>query len=137
MSSMEIKVLAPDMPVYSNTGGRSSTATFTGQSAKMAAFGKASPGKRERRKERATIAMMHPGVYVAQTTPAHRNHFYKCILEANEYSGPAVVICSAAYMPEHGIPDDRAVAQARPAADSRTFPCSPTVLAKATRFMGG
>jgi pyruvate/2-oxoacid:ferredoxin oxidoreductase beta subunit len=122
MSGMDIKVLVLDTQVYSNTGGQSSTATFTGQSAKMAAFGKASPGKRERRKELATIAMMHPGVYVAQTTPAHLNHFYKCIMEANEYPGPAVVICYAACMPEHGIADDRAAAQARLAADSRTFP---------------
>jgi pyruvate-ferredoxin/flavodoxin oxidoreductase len=122
MSGMDIKVLVLDTQVYSNTGGQSSTATFTGQSAKMAAFGKASPGKREHRKELATIAMMHPGVYVAQTTPAHLNHFYKCVMEANDYPGPAVVICYAACMPEHGIPDDRAAAQARLVADSRTFP---------------
>ncbi|HKW96484.1 MAG TPA: 2-oxoacid:acceptor oxidoreductase family protein [Bryobacteraceae bacterium] len=121
-SGMDIKVLVLDTQVYSNTGGQSSTATFTGQAAKMAAFGKASPGKREHRKELATIAMMHPGVYVAQTTPAHMNHFYKAVMEANEYPGPAVVICYAACMPEHGIPDDRAVAQAKLAADSRTFP---------------
>jgi pyruvate ferredoxin oxidoreductase beta subunit len=88
----------------------------------MAAFGKTSPGKREHRKELATIAMMHPGVYVAQTTPAHLNHFYRAVVEANEYPGPAVVICYAACMPEHWIADDRAVAQAKLAADSRTFP---------------
>jgi pyruvate-ferredoxin/flavodoxin oxidoreductase len=122
MSGMDIKVLVLDTQVYSNTGGQSSTATFTGQSAKMAAFGKASPGKREQRKELATIAMMHPGVYVAQTTPAHLNHFYRAVMEANEYPGPAVVICYAACMPEHGIPDDRAGAQAKLAVDSRTFP---------------
>lgn len=122
MSGMDIKVLVLDTQVYSNTGGQSSTATFTGQSAKMAAFGKTSPGKREHRKELSTIAMMHPGVYVAQTTPAHLNHFYRAVMEANEYPGPAVVICYAACMPEHGIADDRAVAQAKLAADSRTFP---------------
>jgi len=44
------------------------------------------------------------------------------VMEANEFPGPAVVICYAACMPEHGIPDDRAVAQAKLAADSRTFP---------------
>ena len=43
-------------------------------------------------------------------------------MEANAYPGPAVVICYAACMPEHGIADDRAVAQAKLAADSRTFP---------------
>jgi len=70
MSGTDIKVLVLDTQVYSNTGGQSSTATFTGQIAKIAAFGKTSPGEREHRKELATIAMMHPGVYVAQTTPA-------------------------------------------------------------------
>ena len=122
MSGMDIKVLVLDTQVYSNTGGQSSTATFTAQSAKMAAFGRAQSGKREHRKELATIAMMHPHVYVAQTTPAHLNHFYRAVMEANEFPGPAVVICYAACMPEHGIADDRAVAQAKLAADSRTFP---------------
>jgi pyruvate-ferredoxin/flavodoxin oxidoreductase len=122
MSGMDIKVLVLDTQVYSNTGGQSSTATFTSQAAKMAAFGKVEQGKREHRKELATIAMMHPGVYVAQTTPAHLNHFYRCVTEANEYPGPAIVICYAACMPEHGIADDRAAAQARLAVDSRTFP---------------
>ena len=122
MSGMDIKVLVLDTQVYSNTGGQSSTATFTGQSAKMALYGKAQPGKLEHRKELAAIAMMHPEVYVAQTTPGHLNHFYKSVMEANEYPGPALVICYASCMPEHGIPDDRAVAQAKLAVESRTFP---------------
>jgi len=122
MSGMDIKVLVLDTQVYSNTGGQSSTATFTSQNAKMAAFGKAQPGKHEHRKELSTIAMMHPGVYVAQTTPAHLNHFYRSVMEANEFPGPAIVICYAACMPEHGIADDRAAAQAKLAVDSRTFP---------------
>jgi pyruvate ferredoxin oxidoreductase beta subunit len=122
MSGMDIKVLVLDTQVYSNTGGQSSTATFTGQDAKMAAFGAAEPGKREHRKELAQIAMMHPGVFVAQTTPAHLNHFYKSVTAANEYPGPAVVVCYASCMPEHGVADDRAVAQARLAVESRTFP---------------
>jgi len=122
MSGLDIKVLVLDTQVYSNTGGQTSTATFTGQDAKMAAFGKAQPGKREQRKEIAQIVMMHANVYVAQTTAAHINHFYKAILAANEYPGPAVVICYTSCMPEHGVADDRASAQARLAVDSRTFP---------------
>jgi pyruvate ferredoxin oxidoreductase beta subunit len=117
-----VKMLMLDTQVYSNTGGQSSTATFTGQSAKMAAFGTAQPGKRERRKELATIAMMHPHVFVAQSTPAHLNHFYRAVMDANDYPGPAVVIAYASCMGEHGIADDRAVAQAKLAAESRTFP---------------
>ena len=122
MTGMDIKVLVLDSQVYSNTGGQTSTATFTGQNAKMSAFGKARSGKREHRKELAQIAIMHPGVFVAQTTPGHLNHFYRSVMEANAYPGPALVICYASCMPEHGIPDDHAVLQARLAVESRTFP---------------
>ena len=66
--------------------------------------------------------MAHGEVYVAQTTPAHVNHFYRSILEANEFPGPAVIISYAACMPEHGIADDAANRQARLAVDSRAFP---------------
>ncbi|MBI3665792.1 MAG: 4Fe-4S binding protein [Acidobacteria bacterium] len=122
MTGLDIKVLVLDTQVYSNTGGQTSTATFTGQNAKMSAIGKARPGKREHRKELAQIAMMHPGVYVAQTTAAHLNHFYRAIMAANEFPGPAIVICYASCMPEHGIPDNMAMAQAKLAVESRTFP---------------
>jgi len=66
--------------------------------------------------------MAHGDVFVAQTTPAHQNHFYRAILDANEYPGPAVVIVYAACMPEHGIADDAATRQAKLAVDSRAFP---------------
>lgn len=88
----------------------------------MAAMGQAQPGKRERRKELALIALMHPHVFVAQTTAAHTNHFYKSILAANEFPGPAVVVCYASCMPEHGVADDRSAAQAKLAVESRMFP---------------
>jgi len=122
MSGLDIKVLVLDTQVYSNTGGQTSTATFTGQDAKMANFGKAEHGKREHRKEIAQIAMMHPGVFVAQTTAGHMNHFYKAVLAANEYPGPAIVVCYTTCQPEHGVGDDRSVAQAKLAVESRTFP---------------
>lgn len=98
MSGMDIKVLVLDTQVYSNTGGQSSTATFTGQSAKMAAFGKRSQASASIRKKLAQIAMMHPGVLVAQTTAAHLNHFCRCVIAANELT------------------------QAKLAVESRTFP---------------
>jgi pyruvate-ferredoxin/flavodoxin oxidoreductase len=122
MSGLDIKVLVLDTQVYSNTGGQTSTATFTSQDAKMAGYGTVERGKRELRKEIAQIAIMHPGVFVAQTTAGHLNHFYKAVLAANEYPGPALVICYATCQPEHGVGDDRSVAQARLAVDSRTFP---------------
>ena len=121
-SGADIKVLVLDTQVYSNTGGQASTSTFGGQVTKLSAFGKELHGRPERRKELGRILMAHGEVYVAQTTPAHLNHFYRAIMDANEYPGPAVIICYAACMPEHGIADDAATAQAKLAVESRAFP---------------
>lgn len=121
-SGLDIKVLVLDTQVYSNTGGQTSTGSFRGQEAKMSAHGKAVFGKSESRKEIANIAMMHKDVYVAQTTCAHTNHFYKAVMEANAYPGPAIVNVFTTCQPEHGVGDNMAMHQAKLAADSRTFP---------------
>ena len=121
-SGADIKVLVLDTQVYSNTGGQASTATFGGQVTKLSAFGKALHGRPERRKELGRILIGHGDVYVAQTTPAHINHFYRSVMEANEYPGPAVVIVYTPCQPEHGIADDASTAQAKLAVTSRAFP---------------
>jgi pyruvate/2-oxoacid:ferredoxin oxidoreductase beta subunit/NAD-dependent dihydropyrimidine dehydrogenase PreA subunit len=121
-SGMNIKVFVLDTQVYSNTGGQASTSTFTGQNTKMSVHGKTFGGKQERRKEIAQIAMMHPRTYVAQTTCAHINHFYKSVLGALEFDGPAIVCCYTTCQPEHGVADNMAGEQARLAVDSRAFP---------------
>ncbi|HEX7230372.1 MAG TPA: thiamine pyrophosphate-dependent enzyme [Candidatus Binatia bacterium] len=121
-SGMNIKVMVLDTQVYSNTGGQASTATFGAQEAKMAAFGSFSSGKCERRKELAQICLMHPEVYVAQTTAAHINHFYKAVMEANDYPGPAVINVYTTCQPEHGVPDCNSTHQAKLAVESRAFP---------------
>ena len=121
-AGMDIKVLVLDTQVYSNTGGQASTASFMGQDADMARVGKKRGGKSERRKELAQICIMHPDVYVAQTTCAHVNHFYKAIIDANEYEGPAVISVFTTCQPEHGVADHLAGHQAKLAADSRAFP---------------
>ena len=121
-SGMPIKVFVLDTQVYSNTGGQASTSTYTGQNTKMSVHGKALGGKQERRKEIAQIAMMHPRVFVAQTTCAHVNHFYKSVLGALEFDGPAIVVCYTTCQPEHGVADNMAAHQARLAVDSRAFP---------------
>jgi pyruvate/2-oxoacid:ferredoxin oxidoreductase beta subunit/NAD-dependent dihydropyrimidine dehydrogenase PreA subunit len=118
----DIKVLVLDTQVYSNTGGQSSTASFMGQDAKMSFHGKVIHGKKENRKELGNICMMHKDVYVAQTTCAHMNHFYKAIMEANAFPGPAIVNVFTTCQPEHGVGDDMAEHQAKLAVDSRTFP---------------
>jgi pyruvate ferredoxin oxidoreductase beta subunit len=66
--------------------------------------------------------MMHPRTYVAQTTCAHVNHFYKSVLGALEFDGPAIVCCYTTCQPEHGVADNMAGEQARLAVDTRAFP---------------
>ncbi|MBM4069125.1 MAG: thiamine pyrophosphate-binding protein [Planctomycetes bacterium] len=121
-SGMNIKVFVLDTQVYSNTGGQASTSTFTGQNTKMSVHGKTFGGKQERRKEIAQIAIMHPRTYVAQTTCAHINHFYKAVLGALEFDGPAIISCYTTCQPEHGVADNMAGEQARLAVDTRAFP---------------
>jgi pyruvate/2-oxoacid:ferredoxin oxidoreductase beta subunit/NAD-dependent dihydropyrimidine dehydrogenase PreA subunit len=121
-SGLDIKVFVLDTQVYSNTGGQASTSSYTAQNTKMTVHGKVLGGKQERRKEIAQIAMMHPHTYVAQTTCAHINHFYKSVLGALEFDGPAIVCCYTTCQPEHGVADNVAGQQARLAVDTRAFP---------------
>jgi pyruvate/2-oxoacid:ferredoxin oxidoreductase beta subunit len=121
-SGADIKVMVLDTQAYSNTGGQSSTASFGGQITKLSAYGKQLHGRSEKRKELGRIALAHGDVYVAQTTTAHINHFYRAVLDANDYPGPAVVIVYTPCQPEHGIADDASSAQARLAVDTRAFP---------------
>ena len=121
-SGADIKVMVLDTQVYSNTGGQASTASFGGQVTKLSAYGRDLHGRTEPRKELGRILMAHGEVYVAQTTPAHVNHFYRAIMEANEYPGPAVVIVYTPCQPEHGIADDASTRQAKLAVTSRAFP---------------
>ncbi len=121
-SGLNIKIFVLDTQVYSNTGGQASTATYMGQNTKMSIHGKAVGGKVERHKEIAQIAMMHPRTFVAQTTCAHTNHFYRSVLDALEFDGPALVCCYTTCQPEHGVADNMATDQARLAVDSRAFP---------------
>ncbi len=121
-SGADIKVLVLDTQVYSNTGGQASTSSFKGQDAKMSFHGSVIHGKKENRKELGNICMMHKDVYVAQTTCAHMNHFFKAVMEANSFPGPAIINVFTTCQPEHGVADNMAEHQAKLAADSRSFP---------------
>jgi pyruvate ferredoxin oxidoreductase beta subunit len=121
-SGADIKVLVLDTQVYSNTGGQASTASFGGQVTKLSAYGHELHGRPEPRKELGRILMAHSNAYVAQTTPAHVNHFYRAVMDANAFPGPAVVLAYTPCMPEHGIGDDAATRQAKLAVESRAFP---------------
>jgi pyruvate ferredoxin oxidoreductase beta subunit len=63
-----------------------------------------------------------PRTFVAQTTCAHTNHFYRSVLDAMEFDGPALVCCYTTCQPEHGVADNMATDQARLAVDTRAFP---------------
>jgi pyruvate/2-oxoacid:ferredoxin oxidoreductase beta subunit/Pyruvate/2-oxoacid:ferredoxin oxidoreductase delta subunit len=121
-SGADIKVLVLDTQVYSNTGGQASTASFGGQVTKLSAFGKALHGRSEQRKELSRILMAHGDVYVAQSTPAHINHFYRAVMDANLYPGPAVIVAHTPCQPEHGIADDASHRQSKLAVDTRACP---------------
>jgi len=118
-SGMDVKVLVLDTQVYSNTGGQASTATFRGQQAKMSTDRR---GRMESRKELGLLALAHGDVYVAQTTTAHVGHFFRAIVDANAYPGPALVNVYCPCQPEHGIADSATARQSRLAVSSRAFP---------------
>ncbi len=121
-SGMNIKALILDTQVYSNTGGQTSTATYTGQDSKMYSHGKTISGKQESRKEIGRIAMMHPNTFVAQTVASIPNHFYKSVLDAASFPGPAVVNCYTTCQPEHEVGDNMSRHQGKLAVESRAFP---------------
>jgi pyruvate ferredoxin oxidoreductase beta subunit len=121
-SGLDVKVLVLDTGVYSNTGGQTSTASFTAQVSKLSAYGKAEHGKQEKRKELGRIMVAHGDAYVAQVAACNLNHLYKAVIDANAYPGPAVIVAYTPCMPEHGIADDAANRQAKLAVESRAFP---------------
>jgi pyruvate-ferredoxin/flavodoxin oxidoreductase len=119
-SGLDVKVFVLDTEIYSSTGGQTLTDTLIHDPTVGAV-----PAVRfrlERRKELGQLAMMHPGVYVAQTTPAFTRHYYDAVKTANEFAGPAVVICYTGCAREHGINGGEATRQARRAVESRAFP---------------
>ena len=88
----------------------------------MSQHGSAIAGRQESRKELGRICMMHPNTFVAQTVASIPNHFYKAILDAASFDGPAVVNTYTTCQPEHGVGDDMARRQAKLAVESRAFP---------------
>jgi pyruvate/2-oxoacid:ferredoxin oxidoreductase beta subunit len=50
------------------------------------------------------------------------NHFFKAVMEANAFPGPAIINVFTTCQPEHGVADNMAEHQAKLAADSRSFP---------------
>ena len=84
VTSTPIKVVVLNTGAYSNTGGQTSTASFTAQDSDLTRFGVAHIGKHEDRKELGLIAAFHPKVLVVQTNAALQGHFMKNIMELPE-----------------------------------------------------
>jgi pyruvate-ferredoxin/flavodoxin oxidoreductase len=102
-----LKVVVLNTGAYSNTGGQTSTASFTAQDSDLTRFGVAHIGKHEDRKELGLIAAFHPEVLVVQTNAALQGHFMKNIMRFLSYNeAPALLDTYTACMSEHGIGDN-------------------------------
>ncbi len=118
-----LKVVVLNTGAYSNTGGQSSTASFTAQDSDLSRFGMAHIGKQEDRKELGLIAAFHPKVLVVQTNAALQAHFMKNVMDFLNYNAsPALLDVYTTCMSEHGIADDAGSRQAMLAVESRMSP---------------
>ena len=122
MSGKPIKVLVVDTQVYSNTGGQACTSGFIGQVSDMAPYGKVQHGKTEIRKEMSIIGMAHRSSFVLQSTIAHVTHLLEGYVDGLNSRRPALFNIYAVCPPEHGVGDDRAMAQSKLAVESRAYP---------------
>ena len=118
-----IKVVVLNTGAYSNTGGQTSTASFTAQDSDLTRFGVAHIGKQEDRKELGLIAAFHPKVLVIQTNAALQSHFMKNVMDFLTYNeSPAVFDTYTTCQSEHGIADDAGSRRATLAVESRMSP---------------
>jgi len=118
-----IKVVVLNTGAYSNTGGQTSTASFTAQDSDLTRFGVAHSGKHEDRKELGLIAAFHPKVLVIQTNAALQSHFMKNTMKFLTYNeSPAVFDTYTTCQSEHGIADDAGSRRATLAVESRMSP---------------
>jgi pyruvate-ferredoxin/flavodoxin oxidoreductase len=121
-SDTPIKMLVLNSGAYSNTGGQTSTSSFTGQDSDLARFGGAHHGKHESRKELGLLASFHPNVYACATSTAIHGHFLKATMEMLAYDRPAVMDVYTPCGSEHGVSESSSNARARLAVESRMHP---------------
>jgi len=89
----------------------------------MNMFGTATQGKNNEKKTVAeTFLAGHGSPFVAQVSIANAPKLYRAILDGIEYRGTAFLQCFTTCQPEHGVPDDMALAQAQRVRDSRGAP---------------
>lgn len=122
-SGTPVKMLVLNTGSYSNTGGQASTASYTGQDADLARYGKSHDGKQEQRKELALLASFHPGVFACCTSTALHSHFLTTAMQMLAYQDGAAVM--DIYTPcgtENGIAEDLSNARSQLAVESRMSP---------------
>jgi len=118
-----VKVLMLDTQVYSNTGGQNSDSTPMLGGNDMNVFGSATQGKNTEKKTVAeTFLAGHGSPFVAQVSMANAPKLYRAILDGLEYRGTMFLQAFTTCQPEHGVPDDMALAQAQRVRDSRGVP---------------
>jgi pyruvate-ferredoxin/flavodoxin oxidoreductase len=123
VTNTPIKVVILNTGAYSNTGGQTSTSSFTAQDSDLTRFGVAHTGKQEARKELGVIAAFHPKVLVIQTNAALQGHFMKNVMDFLTYNeSPAVLDTYTTCQSEHGIADDAGNRRATLAVQSRMSP---------------
>jgi len=122
-SGTPIKAIVLDTGSYSNTGGQASTASYTGQDADLARYGKAHTGKRETRKELALLAAFHPGVYSCAVSTALHGHFLTTAAQMLAYhDGAALMVAYTPCGTEQGWAEDQSNARAQLAVETRLHP---------------
>jgi pyruvate-ferredoxin/flavodoxin oxidoreductase len=118
-----VKALMLDTQVYSNTGGQNSDSTPMLGGNDMNVFGAATQGKNTEKKTVAeTFLAGHGSPFVAQCSMANAPKLYRAILDGLEYRGTMFLQAFTTCQPEHGVPDDMALAQAQRVRDSRGVP---------------
>jgi len=123
VSETPLKIVVLNTGAYSNTGGQTSTSSFTAQDSDLTRFGVAHRGKHEDRKELGLIAAFHPNVFVVQSNAGMQSHFMKNALEFLTYNdSPAIFDTYTTCQPEHGIADDIGARRAVLAVESRMNP---------------
>jgi pyruvate-ferredoxin/flavodoxin oxidoreductase len=122
VSDTPIKVLVLNSGAYSNTGGQTSTSSYTGQDSDLARFGGAHHGKHESRKELGLLASFHPNVFACATSTSMHGHFLATTMDMLDYPSPAVMDVYTPCGSEHGISEAHSNARARLAVESRMHP---------------
>jgi homodimeric pyruvate:ferredoxin (flavodoxin) oxidoreductase len=88
-SGANVNIMVLDTEAYSNTGGQKSKSTPAGSIAKFAMG-----GKERQKKNLGEICMSYGNVYVASCAlGANLTQTVKAIAEAEEYNGPALMLC--------------------------------------------